>query len=223
MPISASSLPLPSGAATAANQATGNGSLATIAGDTTSLDAKVPSQGAATTANSTPVNIASDQTVPISATSLPLPSGAATSANQTTANSSLSTIAGDTTSIDGKTPSLGQAAMAASVPIAIASDQSDVPTVANVSGNDTPSESFTNITTVAEVMATSASRESSTICNEGPEVARCGSGSVTTTLGQRLLVDQCYSWDGPEKPFRGAISCVSVGGPSTKITATESN
>jgi len=37
------------------------------------------------------------------------------------------TIAGDTTSIDGKTPALGQALMAASVPVAIASDQSAIP------------------------------------------------------------------------------------------------
>lgn len=41
-------------------------SLATIAGDTTSLDTKVPAQGAALTAASLPVNIASDQTVPVS-------------------------------------------------------------------------------------------------------------------------------------------------------------
>ncbi len=126
VPVSAASLPLPAGAATSANQTTGNTSLSTIAGDTTSLDGKIPSQGAATTANSTPVNIASDQTVPISAASLPLPSGAATSANQSTANSSLSTIAGDTTSIDGKTPSLGSATSANSVPVVIASDQSDI-------------------------------------------------------------------------------------------------
>lgn len=45
-----------------------------------SLDTKLPAQGAAVTASSTPVNIASDQTVPISAASLPLPSGAATDA-----------------------------------------------------------------------------------------------------------------------------------------------
>lgn len=55
--------------------------------------------GAKTTANSVSVNIASDQTVPVSAASLPLPSGAATSANQSTANTSLS-------SIDGKLPAL---------------------------------------------------------------------------------------------------------------------
>ena len=70
IPVSAASLPLPSGAATSANQATANGHLSTIAGDTTSIDGKIPAQGAATTANSLPVNIASDQTVPVSATDL---------------------------------------------------------------------------------------------------------------------------------------------------------
>lgn len=74
-------------------------SLATIAGDTTSLDAKVPAQGAALTAASVPVNIASDQTVPVSAASLPLPTGAATAANQSTANGLLTTIDADTGSI----------------------------------------------------------------------------------------------------------------------------
>jgi len=54
----------------------------TIAGDTTSIDGKTPALGAAATAASTPVNIASDQTVPVSAASLPLPTGAATAANQ---------------------------------------------------------------------------------------------------------------------------------------------
>lgn len=85
-PISAASLPLPTGAATSANQTTANTSLA-------SIDAGIPNAlGAATIANSMPVNIASDQVVPISATSLPLPTGAATSANQTTANTSLASI-----------------------------------------------------------------------------------------------------------------------------------
>lgn len=49
-----------------------------------------------------------------------LPTGASTSALQTTGNTSLS-------SIDGKTPAFGQAAMVASVPVAIASNQSAIP------------------------------------------------------------------------------------------------
>ena len=138
-PISASSLPLPTGAATSALQTTGNTSLATIAGDTTSIDGKItacntgavvvsssalpagastaakqPALGTAGTASADVLSVqgiasmtalvvdGSASTQPISASSLPLPSGAATSALQTTGNTSLATIAGDTTSIDGK-------------------------------------------------------------------------------------------------------------------------
>lgn len=51
--------------------------------------------GQETMANSEPVVIASDQSaVPVSAASLPLPSGAATSAKQDTGNTSLATLAG---------------------------------------------------------------------------------------------------------------------------------
>lgn len=223
VPISASALPLPSGAATSANQTTGNSSLSTIAGDTTSLDAKVPAQGAAVTAASIPVNIASDQTVPVSAASLPLPSGAATSANQSTANSSLSTIAGDTTSIDGKTPSLGQAAEAASVPVVIASDQTDLPV--DQSGNDTAFVSTHSVSgSNIEVMQARSTRQSSLICNEGPEIARCGpTAQLTAAIGQRLLTDQCYTPDGTTKPFRGPLSCRSTTGSPTKITTAETD
>jgi len=177
-PVSAAALPLPTGASTEAKQDTGNTSLGTIAGDTTSIDAKLPAQGAALTAASTPVNIASDQIVPVSASSLPLPSGAATETTQATlatqatlsllenkdfatqstlqgvsnTNNNISdksniiaaatqsmdvntaniqtngvTTSQKVTSIDNKTPALGQAAMSQSVPVTIASNQSNVP------------------------------------------------------------------------------------------------
>lgn len=75
-------------------------------------------------AASVPVVLASDEVVPISAASLPLPTGASTSALQSTANSSLS-------SIDGKLGSLGQKLMAGSAPVVLASDHSPV----NVNGS----------------------------------------------------------------------------------------
>ena len=54
------------------------------------------------------------------------------------ANTDLDTIAGDTTSIDTKTPSLGQATKANSVPVTLASDEdnvnTDVQTIATGSG-----------------------------------------------------------------------------------------
>lgn len=58
-------------------------------------------------------------TQPVSVVSLPLPTGAATSALQTTGNTSLS-------SIDGKLNSLGQKVMTGSVPVTMASNQSDL-------------------------------------------------------------------------------------------------
>ena len=70
-PVSAVSLPLPSGASTSANQGT-------IVG---LLSGTLTTDGSATTQ-------------PVSAVSLPLPSGASTSANQSTAIGHLSTIAG---------------------------------------------------------------------------------------------------------------------------------
>lgn len=58
--------------------------------------------GQDTMANSAPVVIASDQTaVPVSAASLPLPTGAATSANQATANGKLTDIEIWLNDIDG--------------------------------------------------------------------------------------------------------------------------
>ena len=110
--VSAASLPLPSGAATSANQSTGNASLATLAGAVAGSEVQVDIVSAPTlnvsdsTAQSSlstlagavvgsevQVDIVSSATVPVSAASLPLPSGAATSALQTTGNSSLATIA----------------------------------------------------------------------------------------------------------------------------------
>jgi hypothetical protein len=71
VPVSASSLPLPSGAATGAKQDTGNTSLASIDGKITAVNT-----GAVVVSSSA------------------LPTGAATSAKQDTGNTSLATIAG---------------------------------------------------------------------------------------------------------------------------------
>jgi hypothetical protein len=132
-PISASSLPLPTGASTLSEQQTQSSSLSTIAGYTESIDDKLPTTlGQTTKASSLSVTIASDDTInidgsavtqPISASSLPLPTGAATLTEQQTQSTSLSTIAGDTTSIDGKLPTtLGQTTKASSLSVTIASD-----------------------------------------------------------------------------------------------------
>lgn len=87
LPVSVSSLPLPAGAATAANQATQTALLTNIDLNTPVLvGGRVPVDG-------------SGVTQPISASALPLPTGAATEARQADGNASLA-------SIDGKTPVL---------------------------------------------------------------------------------------------------------------------
>jgi hypothetical protein len=161
-PISASALPLPTGASTAANQATEIASLSSIDGKLTnnatttlqttgntslsSIDTKTPALGQALAAASTPVVLTAIQqaaltpqtnaltdaqlrasavpvsgsffqtTQPISATALPLPTGAATAANQATEITSLN-------SIDTKTPTLGQALAASSTPVVLTAIQ----------------------------------------------------------------------------------------------------
>lgn len=126
--IDASALPI--GASTSALQTSGNTSLS-------SIDGKLGTLGQKTSAGSAPVVIASDQsTLPVALTSAStvtvvqstgtnlhtvvdssaLPTGASTSALQTTGNASLA-------SIDSKTPALGQALAAASVPVVLTAAQ----------------------------------------------------------------------------------------------------
>lgn len=87
-PVSATSLPLPTGASTAAKQPA-LGTAGTASSDVISVQG-VASMTALKTDGSA-------VTQPISAASLPLPTGAATSAAQTTAGTSLTTIATNTT------------------------------------------------------------------------------------------------------------------------------
>jgi hypothetical protein len=85
------------------------------------LDEKFGDLGQAAMASSAPVVIASDQSaIPISAASLPLPTGAATAVNQLTQAQLI-------TELDEKLGDLGQSNMAGSAPVVIASDQTAVP------------------------------------------------------------------------------------------------
>ncbi len=124
VPVTANTLPLPTGAATSANQTTANTSLSNIDGKLPALsNGKIPVEVGSlnVSVSNASLEIANDvgnpvpisdsggsitvdgtfwqATQPISAANLPLPSGAATSANQSTTNTFLS-------SIDGKIPAL---------------------------------------------------------------------------------------------------------------------
>lgn len=80
--------------------------------------------GQATSANSSPVVPASDWTPN-------LPTGASTSANQATANTALATANASLATVvtnTGRIPAQGQAAMAGSLPVVLASNQPAIPT-----------------------------------------------------------------------------------------------
>ena len=113
-----------------------------------------------------------------------LPTGSATSANQvleinllTTIDSDTGTIATDTTAINGKTPALGQAAMAASVPVVIASDQTAIPV--DITGDSTQGKGAADATTMR---VTEGSR------TYGDSFAQnYSSGNVTTAAWTQLI------------------------------------
>jgi hypothetical protein len=153
-PVSAASLPLPSGSSTSALQTTGNTSLSNIDGKLPALvSSRVPVDGSGVTqpvsgtfwqatqpvSGTVTANTGLSQPltdtqlraadVPVTATSLPLPTGASTAALQTTGNSSLS-------SIDGKMNSLGQKTMANSMPVTIASDQGAIPITGSITASN---------------------------------------------------------------------------------------
>lgn len=178
--VDATSLPLPTGAATAANQATEIASLA-------SIDAGIPAAlGTALIAASMPVNIASDQVVPISATSLPLPTGAATSALQTTGNTSLA-------SIDAGIPAaLGQTTSAASMPVVIASDQSAVKVTQGLQQrtfirNDYSSVNVTTAAYVQLIASTAAAYTEIEIFDSSGQTLKLAIGAAASEVDQVLV------------------------------------
>lgn len=183
-PISATSLPLPSGASTSALQTSGNASL-------TSIDGKIPS---GLTVSSTRLLVdASGTTQPVSGTitvtqatgtnlhtvidSSALPIGGSTGALQTSGNASL-------TSIDGKTPTLGQKTSVNSSPIVLASDQSSIP----VTGSGTftvVQPTGTNLHAVIDSSALPSGASTSALQTTG-NASLISIDSKTPVLGQAL-------------------------------------
>jgi len=174
-----------------------------------SINSKTPALGQAVMASSSPVVIASNQSaVPVSAASLPLPTGAATE----------TTLA----ALNTKTPALGQAAMAASQPVVIASNQSVLPsnisqinavtplmgagptgtgsmrqTIANAA---TPTSanvaaSITNVT----LLASSATRLGAAFYNDSSSAMylKLGATSSTTSFTVKLVAGAYYEIPGP--------------------------
>jgi len=152
------------------------------------INAKLPAQGTALIANSLPVNIASDQVVPISASALPLPAGAASAANQLLGNTSLAIIANDTTSLDNKIPAQGTALIINSLPVNIASDQVVPISSANL---DVALSTIAKEATLASidgnidvVLSTRASEATLALLNG--KVVACNTGAIAGTVFSKL-------------------------------------
>lgn len=166
------------------------------------VDTELPDTlGQKTMAGSTSVVIASDQSaVPVSGTvaatqsgtwninnvsgTVSLPTGAATSALQTTGNTSLS-------SIDTKTPALGQTTMAGSTPVAIASNQTAIPVTDN-------GGSLTVDGTVAVSSVGGTVTVSGTVDTELPAAASLADATAnpsTTSVGALNLLYNGTTWD----------------------------
>jgi len=191
LPISAVSLPLPTGAATSALQTQPGVDI----GDVTINNA---GGGAA-------VNIQDGgNSITIDAVSLPLPTGAAT-------ESTLS-------SIDAGTPAaLGSALSAASMPVVIASDQGTIPVSI---GDNTTTATVSRVavsTTVATLSLSNASKKSVVIHNEtGTLFVKFGATATSTDYTYRLTNNTVLEITG----YAGLVTGIKSAG-TTDAQVTE--
>lgn len=222
-PISASSLPLPTGAATSALQTSGNASLTTIAGaiiaqgSTTSgqtgelvLGAVTTAAPSYTTGTSNPLSLTltgaarvdgSGVTQPISAASLPLPTGAATSALQTSGNATL-------TAISAQLPaSLGPQSSAGSLSVVQATGTTFSVSQAT-SGTGTLTSVANSITSVT-VLASNAARKGFIVYNDSTVVLfiAFSASATTTAFSAKLQPGAAYNSD---TLYTGVISGIAA-------------
>ena len=215
VPISAASLPLPTGAATAALQTQPGVDIGDVTVNNAAGAAAVNIQDGG---NSITVDGPLTDTqlrataVPVSAASLPLPAGAATSALQASGNASL-------TSIDGKTPPLGQAAMAASTPVVLASDHSPI-TAKEIRAGTSAISSVTASVSVQTLLAANANRLGATIYNGGSKDlwVKFGTGASASSYTVKMVKDAYY-----EVPYgyTGIITGIWDTSPSGEALMTE--
>lgn len=139
-------------------------------------------------------------TQPISATALPLPTGASTSALQTTGNTSLA-------SIDTKFPAQGQATMAASVPVVIASNQTAIPVTVNVSTTAALS-SVSNAITSNVILAANSSRKGFIVYNDSLAIVFLAFASTASTTAFSTKIQPGAEYE-PGEDYTGVISGIA--------------
>lgn len=217
--ITAGALPLPSGASSETT-------LASRLADST-LTARLNTLGAKTSANSAPVVLATDQasipvaatisgTVPISATALPLPSGAA---SETTLASRLA----DATFIT-RVNTLGAKTSAASTPVVLASDQASIPVAASIQGTPTvtignASLAVTGTVAVSSVAGTVATTLASTTIT-GTVNTRTLTASDTVTVGNSSIAVTSSALAQDATLTSGTQKAIARGGTKGATTST---
>lgn len=176
-------------------------------------------------------------TQPVSAVSLPLPTGAATEATLATLATeatlssidgnidvALSTRASEATvatllteaEFEARINTLGQKAMAASTPVVIASDQSAIPVTFGGSALATVSTVAVS-TTVATLSASNAAKTKVVVHNEtGTLYVKLGSGATSADYSYRLTANTTLEIDG----YTGIVTGIKQSG-STNAQVTE--
>jgi hypothetical protein len=220
IPVSAASLPLPTGAATEATLA--------------ALSAKFGSLGQKAMAGSAPVVIASDQSaVPVSAASLPLPSGAATAANQATEIASLASIDGKLVDNFGAASGglrtaaqIGNATGAAdfnagnkgaqTLRVVIATDQTSIPVTSGANPSGSYAE-ITNLTTSAQTFTAPANAVGfllEALSDNSNNIRWKQGATATTSAGMRLEPGR----DTGYVPCAANISVIAEAGSNQVVT-----
>ena len=136
LPISAASLPLPTGAATSSNQTTLGTQTTEINDGTHTATIKAASTAAVAGDTAIVVAVSPNNSVAITAASLPLPTGAATASNQTTLGTQTTELNDGTHTATIKAASTAAAAADTSLVVA-QSPNSPSPAVADLTGTGT--------------------------------------------------------------------------------------
>lgn len=176
--VEVASSALPTGAATSAKQDTIITSLSSIDGHVDGIEGSLTSIDA---------KIAACNTGAVVVASSALPTGAATAARQDTGNASLS-------SIDAKTPALGQALAAASVPVVLTAAQlSTLTPLATVAATQSGTWNVGTVTTVSTV--TNLSQLGGVAVAMGTGTRSAGTQRVTIATDDVVPVSQSGTWN----------------------------
>lgn len=151
-------------------------------------------------------DVSSSNPLPVVNASLPLPSGASTSAKQDTTNASLS-------SIDGKVPALGQALAAASVPVVLTAAQVTTLTPpAAITGYATSAKQDTGNTSLSSIDG------KITAVNTGAVVISSGSCAVTNA-GTFAVQSASTIADGASSTLGAKADAKSTATDTTAVSA----